>query len=55
MHLSQAKSKTSNNATVLGILTLIIDIGDFYQFPPIVGNSLWNYPVTGEEIHNKNI
>ncbi len=40
MRLSQAKSKTNNDITVLGDLALVIIMGDFYQFPPMVGRSL---------------
>ena len=32
MRLSQAKNKTNNDSIVLGGLTLIIIMGDFYQF-----------------------
>lgn len=53
--LSQAKSKTDNYIAVLGGLALVIMIGDFYQFPPIVGRSLWSKPITSDENHGKRI
>ena len=53
--LSQTKCKTNNDTAVLGDLALIIVMGDFYQFPPVVGRSLWTHPVTIEEIHIKGI
>ncbi len=38
--LSQVKGKTNNDTVVLGGLTLVIVMGDFYQFPLVVGRSL---------------
>ncbi len=55
MCLSQAKDKTNNDTAVLGRLAMVIVMRDFYQFPPVVGRSLWTYPVTSEEIHGKGI
>ncbi len=55
MHLSQAKGKTNNGTAVLDGLALVIVMGDFYQFPPVVGRSLWTHPVTSEEIYGKGI
>ncbi len=55
MRLSQAKSKTNNDTAVLGGLALVIVMGDFYQFLPVTGRSLWIDPVTEEEIHGKSI
>lgn len=40
MRLSQAKGKTHNDTAVLGGFALIIVMGDFYQFLPLVGRSL---------------
>ncbi len=40
MRLSQAKGKTNNDITVLSALALVIVMGDFYQFPLVVGRSL---------------
>ncbi len=53
IHLSQVKSKTNNDTTVLGGLALVIVMGDFYQFLSMVRRSLWTHPVTSEKIHNK--
>ncbi len=55
MRLSQPKGKTNNDTAVLGDLALVIVMGDFYQFPPVVGRSLWTHPVINEEIHGKGI
>ncbi len=55
MHLSQAKGKTNNNIAVLSGLALVIVMGDFYQFPLVVGRSLWTHFVTSKEIHDKGI
>ncbi len=55
MRLSQAKGKTNNDTVVLGSLALVIVIGDFYQFPPVVGRSIWIHPVISKEIHGKGI
>ncbi len=54
MRLSQTKSKTNNDTTVLGGLALVIVMEDFYQFP-LIGRSLWTHPVTSEEIYGKGI
>ena len=40
IRFSQAKDKTNNNITVLGSLALIIIMGDFYQFLPVIGRFL---------------
>lgn len=40
MHLSQAQGKTNNDTTILGNLTLIIVMGDFYQFSLMVSKLL---------------
>lgn len=53
MCLGQAKSKTKNDITVLGGLALIIIMGDFYQFAPVIERSLWTYPITNDKIHVK--
>ncbi len=55
IRLSQAKDKTNNETTVLDSLALVIVMGDFYQFAPVVGRSLWIYLVTSDEIHGKGI
>ncbi len=55
MRLNQAKSKTNNDTIVLGGLALVIIMGDFYQFPPVVRRFLWTHLVTSEEIHGKGI
>ncbi len=55
MRLSQAKGKTNNDIVVLGSLTLVIVMRDFYQFSLVVGRSLWIHPITSEEIHGKGI
>ncbi len=53
MCLSQAKGKTNNDTAVLGGLALVIVMGAFYQFPPVVRRFLWTYLITSEEIHGK--
>lgn len=53
--LSQAKGKADSDTTVLGGLALVIVIGDFYEFLPVVGRFLWNKPVTNNENHGKEI
>ncbi len=55
MRLSQAKDKTNNDTAVLGGFALVIVMGNFYQFSPVVGRSLWTYLVTSEKIHSKGI
>ncbi len=55
MHLSQAKDKTNIDIAVLGVLALVIVMGDFHQFLLVTGRSLWTGPVTEEEIHGKSI
>ena len=40
MHLNQGKGKTNNDTVILGSLALVIVIGDFYQFLPVVKRSL---------------
>ena len=55
MRLSQAKDKTNNDTVVLGGLTLVIVMGDFYQFSPVVERFLQTYPITSEKIHCKGI
>lgn len=55
IRLSQAKGKTNNDTAVLGGLLLVIVMGDFYQFPPVVERSLWIYPITSDEIYGKGV
>lgn len=38
--LRQAKGKKDNNTAVIGGLALVIMMGDFYQFSPMVGKFL---------------
>lgn len=38
--LSQAKGKTNNHTAILVDLALVIIMGDFYLFFPVVGKSL---------------
>ena len=40
IHLSQAKSKNNNDTAVFDSLVLVVVIGNFYQFPPVIGRSL---------------
>lgn len=55
IYLSQAKSKTNNDTAILDGLALIIVMGDFYQFPPMVRRFLWINLVTNKKIYDKSI
>ena len=54
-HLSQVKRKPDNDTFVLGGLAIVILIGDFYQFPPVVGRPLWEEAIITDEFHVKAI
>ena len=55
IRLNQAKGKTNNDTAILGGLALVIVMGDFYQFPPILGRLLWTHLVTAAKIYDKGI
>lgn len=55
MHLNQTKSKTNNDIAVLDDLSLIIVMGDFYQFLPVNTRSLWNRLITKKKIYGQSI
>lgn len=55
IRLSQAKDKTNIDIIVLGSLALVIIIGNFHQFPPVVRRSLWTHPIINDEIYSKGV
>lgn len=40
---------------MLGGLALVIMMGDFYEFLPVVGKSLWDKAIISEKNHDKRI
>ena len=53
--LSLAKKKSDTDMAVLGGLAIVILMGDFYQFLPVVGRPLWEKAITTDELHGKAI
>lgn len=53
--LSEAKEKPDNNTAVSGGLAIVILMGDFYQFPPVVGRLLWETTIIIQEFLEKAI
>ena len=53
--LSQAKKKPNNDTFILGRLAIIILMGDFDQFLPVVRRPLWEKAIIINEFHGKAI
>ncbi len=53
--LRKAKGTNSHSTTVFGGLPLVVLMGDFYQFAPVLGRALWDHPVGQEEVHGKSL
>ncbi len=51
LHLSKAKALHKNSSAVLGGLPVVIFLGNFFQFSPIIGRSLWEVPLSLHEEH----
>ena len=51
--LSLAKRKPDTNIAVLGGLAIMILMGDFYQFPPVVEKPLWEKAITTDKLYGK--
>jgi hypothetical protein len=41
---NMAKSLPANSSEFLGGLSVVIWLGDFFQFPPVQGTPLWKLP-----------
>ena len=55
LHLGRAKSLHENSSAVLGGLSVVIFLGDFFQFSPVTGRSLWEVPLSSHEEHGQHI
>lgn len=51
--LLQAKSLPRDSTAIFGGLSVVLLMGDFYQFAPVVGRALWEEPKTKLEEHGK--
>ena len=55
LHFSRAKSLYKNLSVVLGRLSIIIFLGDFFQFSPVTRRSLWEVLLSSHEKHGQYI
>ncbi len=53
--LRKAKGSDFSFTTFFGGLPLVVLMGDFYQFAPVVGKALWDKLHREEEIHGKTL
>ncbi len=53
--LAKACALSNSGTAVFGGLPIVIVMGDFYQFPPIAGRSLWGEPQTDEDHNGKTL
>ena len=55
LYLGRAKSLYENLSAVLGGFSVIIFLGDFFQFLPVIERSLWELPLSLYEEHGQHI
>ena len=53
--LLQAKGLSSESTAIFGELSMVLLMGDFYQFAPVTGQALWEKPKTKMEEHGKHL
>lgn len=51
--LQKAKGSSFHSITVFGGLSLVVLMGDFYQFASVLGKALWDYPISQKEVFGK--
>lgn len=51
--LLQAKDLLSESTAIFGGLSVVLLMGDFYQFAPVTGRALWEEPKTKMKEHGK--
>ncbi len=42
-----------HSITIFGRLSLVVLMGDFYQFAPVLEKALWYHPIGDDEVHGK--
>ncbi len=55
LHLGIAKALHENSSTVLGRLSIVIFLDDFFQFCPVIERFLWEVPLSLHEEHGQHI
>ena len=53
--LAKARDLSNNSTAVFGSLPIFIVMGDFYQFPSIIGHPLWEEFQTDEDHNGKTL
>lgn len=51
--LQKVKGLDLYSTIVFGRLSLVVLMGDFYQFAPVLGKAFWNHPIEKKEVHKK--
>lgn len=51
--LAKARSLVDENTAIFGGLPIVILMGDFYQFPPVIGRPLWDEVCIEEDHYGK--
>lgn len=55
LYLGRAKFLHKNSSAALGRLSVVILLGDFFQFSPLIGRFLWEVPLSSHEEHGQHI
>ena len=51
--MAKARGLTGKNIAMFGKLPIVIFIGDFYQFPLVIGRPLWDKVCIVEDYYGK--
>lgn len=52
--LQKARGTTMHSIFIFGELSLVVIIGNFYQFAPVLGKTLWKHLYKKEKKYGKN-
>lgn len=53
--LAKARNLSNSSIVVFGDLSIVIVMGDFYQFSPIAGHLFWSKPQTNKDHNSKTL
>lgn len=53
--LRKARGSSPDIITIFGRLPLVIFMGNFYQFAPVLGKAFWNKAIGEKKLHRKSL